>query len=107
MAGTGPPGPLSTGMVQLPTGGGALFAVRSDANSPVPASGPGNSTGADDALVCLVTDTGHRYPLAGPHALQQLGLAGVSVARVPAAVIRLLPAGPVLDPVTAAAEVTS
>jgi len=32
-----------------------------------------------------------------------LGLGGVSVARLPAAVIRLLPLGPVLDPATAGA----
>jgi hypothetical protein len=41
--------------------------------------------------------------LAGARALQQLGLSGVSVAQLPAAVIGLLPIGPVLDPAAAAA----
>jgi hypothetical protein len=54
-------------------------------------------------MICLVTDTGQRYPLAGPRALQQLGLSGVSVAQLPPAVIGLLPIGPVLDPAAAAA----
>jgi len=68
-----------------------------------PASGAGSANGDGSALVCLVTDTGVRYPLAGPRALQQLGLGDVSVARLPAAVIRLLQLGPVLDPATAGA----
>jgi len=73
-------------------------------------SGPGGSASKADTganpLICLVTATGIRYPLSGPRALQQLGFSGVSVAQLPAAVIGLLPVGPVLDPVAAAAAAT-
>lgn len=70
------------------------------------AAGIGTHAGSNSSpspMICLVTDTGQRYPLAGPRALQQLGLAGVSVAQLPASVIDLLPIGPVLDPAAAAA----
>ena len=50
----------------------------------------------------LVTDAGMRYPVAGQKALEQLGLSGVSVAQLPAAVVDLLPQGPLLDPAAAA-----
>ena len=47
--------------------------------------------------VYLITDNGVRYPIGGQPALEQLGLAGVSVARVPTGVLSLLPVGPALD----------
>jgi hypothetical protein len=52
--------------------------------------------------VYLVTDTGVRYPVAGPKALEQLGLSGLSIAQLPRAVVDLLPEGPLLDPAAAA-----
>ena len=53
-----------------------------------------------------MTDTGIRYPVAGQRTLEQLGLAGVSVAQLPAALVGLLPLGPLLDPAAAALPVT-
>lgn len=81
-----------TDLVQLPTDGGALAAA---------VAGPGV-----DTTVYLITDSGVRYPIAGQQTLEQLGLAGVSVARVPAEVLDLLPLGPTLD-VDAAAQPVS
>ncbi len=87
----GPAAPLaSTGTVQLATGAGALVAALPDPNSQT----AGGTT-------FLVTDTGTRYPVAGPGALQQLGLAGVPVTQIPSTVIGLLPEGPLLDPAAA------
>jgi type VII secretion protein EccB len=77
------------GLVQLPTGSGALVAARP-------------SPGAPGTTVYLVTDTGVRYPVAGPKALEQLGLSGLSIAQLPRAVVDLLPEGPLLDPAAAA-----
>jgi len=68
-----------------------------------PARAAANSGSSPGPIICLVTDTGQRYPLAGARALQQLGLSGVNVAQLPAAVIGMLPIGPVLDPAAAAA----
>ena len=79
----------ATGLVQLPTGSGALIASRL-------------SPGTPGTTVYLVTDTGMRYPVAGQKALEQLGLTGVSVAQLPPAVVELLPQGPLLDPAAAA-----
>ena len=50
----------ATGLVQLPTGSGALIASR------LSPSNPGTT-------VYLVTDTGLRYPVAGQKTLDQLG----------------------------------
>ena len=72
------------------------------AGGSVPIDRAGNPTTDPGPMICLVTDAGQRYPLAG-RALRQLGLSGVSVAQLPAAVIGLLPIGPVLDPDAAAA----
>ena len=58
------------GLVQLPTGSGALVAARP-------------SPGTPGTTVYLVTDTGVRYPVAGQKALEQLGLSGLSVAQLP------------------------
>ena len=68
-----------------------------------PARAAANSGSSPGPIICLVTDTGQRYPLAGARALQQLGLSGVNVAQLPAAVIGMLPIGPVLDPAAASA----
>ena len=77
-------------------------ATTSSANGSVPAGGARNSSSMPSPMICLVTESGQRYPLAGARALQQLGLSGVSVAQLPAAVMGLLPIGPVLDPAAAA-----
>ncbi|MEP6560602.1 MAG: type VII secretion protein EccB [Nakamurella sp.] len=92
----GPADPASTpaaGLVQLPTGSGALIAARPNPDTP-------------GTTVYLVTDTGVRYPVAGQQALEQLGLTGVSVAQLPATLVGLLPTGPLLDPAAAAMPVT-
>lgn len=78
-------------------------ATTPSASGSASAGGGGNSRSSPGPVICLVTDTGQRYPLAGARALQQLGLSGVSVAQLPAAVIGMLPIGPVLDPAAAAA----
>lgn len=86
----GPAEPTSAGgTVQLPTGSGALVAARPNPTTP-------------GTTVYLVTDTGVRYPVAGPRTLEQLGLSGVSVAQLPAQLVELLPVGPLLDPAAAA-----
>ena len=68
--------------VQLPIGGGALAA----------AADAGSAT-----TVSLITDSGVRYPVADQRTLERLGLAGVSIAKLPTGVLDLLPAGPTLD----------
>ena len=91
----GPAYPASTratGMVQLPTGGGALVAARPNPD-------------ILGTTVYLVTDTGMRYPVAGQRTLEQLGLGGSSVAQLPSAMVGLLPLGPLLDPAAAALPV--
>jgi type VII secretion protein EccB len=88
------PGAITAaGLVQLPTGSGALVAARPNPDTP-------------GTTVYLVTDTGTRYPVAGQRTLEQLGLAGVSVAQLPAALVGLLPLGPLLDPAAAALPVS-
>jgi type VII secretion protein EccB len=84
-----PPATSAAGPVQLPTGSGALVAARPNPDTP-------------GTTVYLVTDTGVRYPVAGQRTLDQLGLAGVSIAQLPATVVGLLPSGPLLDPAAAA-----
>jgi type VII secretion protein EccB len=81
---------MVTGLVQLPTGSGALVAARPDPETP-------------GATVYLVTDTGTRFPVADRPALDQLGLAGVTVAQLPATLVGLLPAGVLLSEEAAAA----
>lgn len=83
----------AAGLVQLPTGSGALVAAKPNPDTP-------------GTTVYLVTDTGIRYPVAGQRTLEQLGLAGVSVAQLPAALVGLLPLGPLLDPAAAALPVS-
>jgi len=89
-AGPADPAPIpAAGLVQLPTGSGALVAARLNPDTP-------------ETTVYLVTDTGTRFPVAGQGALEQLGLAGVSVAQLPATLVGLLPAGALLDQAAAA-----
>ncbi|GIJ79982.1 type VII secretion protein EccB [Micromonospora phaseoli] len=49
----------------------------------------------------LVTDLGHRYPLASEAVPAMLGYAEVEPVRLPASLVVRLPAGPALDPATA------
>ena len=77
----------------------AVQTVSTDSNGDWTASVPPGTT------VYLVTDTGVRYPVAGQKTLDQLGLTGVSVAQLPAALVGLLPQGPLLDPAAAALPV--
>lgn len=94
----GPAEPLPAGPggpVVLAPGQGALIAARPDP------TGAGASTGTGPA-VSLVTDTGVRYPLAGPAALAALGLTGEPVASLPAELIAALPTGVTLDRAAAA-----
>ncbi|GAB3818076.1 hypothetical protein GCM10027605_69960 [Micromonospora zhanjiangensis] len=57
--------------------------------------------GATGGALCVVTDLGRRYPVAGGEVLGMLGYGKVTPLRLPAAVVALVPAGTVLDPVAA------
>jgi type VII secretion protein EccB len=89
----GPADPAAAGdsPVRLPTGGGALAATTT----------AGNAT-----TIHLITDNGVRYPIADQQTLERLGLAGIGIALLPAAVLDLLPQGPTLDVAAAAQPVT-
>ncbi|WFE40014.1 type VII secretion protein EccB [Micromonospora sp. WMMD998] len=54
--------------------------------------------GATGGAVCVVTDLGRRYALAGADVAGMLGYAGVRPVRLPAGLVDLLPAGSPLDP---------
>ncbi|WBB71203.1 type VII secretion protein EccB [Micromonospora sp. WMMD1128] len=54
--------------------------------------------GATGGAVCVVTDLGRRYALAGADVPGMLGYAGVRPVRLPAGLVDLLPAGSPLDP---------
>nr|MDT0660071.1 type VII secretion protein EccB [Micromonospora sp. DSM 115978] len=54
--------------------------------------------GATGGAVSVVTDLGRRYAVSDPQALGVLGYGGVTPARLPAALVVLVPAGPALDP---------
>lgn len=81
------------GQVQVPPGGGVV--VQS-----VPA--PGVTGG----ILYVVTDEGIKYPLADASVLTPLGLAGVTPAQLPSALLDLLRTGPTLD-IQAAARTVS
>ena len=49
----------------------------------------------------VVSELGVRYPLSGTDVPAMLGYGGVAPASVPAGLVALLPAGPLLDPVAA------
>src|SRR5262249_20184134 len=53
--------------------------------------------GGIDTVQFLVTDIGVKYPMSAIGA-KQLGYAGAGEVRLPAALLALLPTGPVLDP---------
>ncbi|MFG3603064.1 type VII secretion protein EccB [Micromonospora chersina] len=57
--------------------------------------------GAGGGAVCLVTDLGRRYVLAGADVPGMLGYAGVHPVRLPAGLVSLVPAGSPLDPAAA------
>ncbi|ASW53233.1 type VII secretion protein EccB [Plantactinospora sp. KBS50] len=84
-AGPHPAGEVRADRVAVPAGGGAV--VRA-----MPA--PGASGGA----VCVVTDLGRRYAVPDPDVLAMLGYRDVRPVELPAAVLALLPPGPVLEP---------
>lgn len=69
----------STAAVHVPRGRGAIV------------SSPGGA-------VHVVTDDGRGFPLARPELLVKLGYPGVKPVTVPAELVALLPAGPLLDP---------
>ena len=62
-----------------------------------------SAPGATGGTVCVVTDLGRRYALTGTDVPGMLGYAGVRPARLPAALVDLLPAGSPLDPEAARA----
>jgi type VII secretion protein EccB len=70
--------------VAVPSGGGVL--VR---DLPAPGAKPGTAY--------LVTETGMRYPLAGADVVSALGYNESSAVQVPAQLLDLLPAGPLLS----------
>lgn len=57
--------------------------------------------GATGGAVCVVTDLGRRYVLAGADVPGMLGYAGVRPVRLPAGLVSLVPAGSPLDPAAA------
>lgn len=57
--------------------------------------------GATGGALCLVTDLGRRYVLAGTEVLGMLGYGDVRPLRLPAGLVSLVPAGAALDPTTA------
>jgi hypothetical protein len=63
--------------------------------------GGGAVVGDPSGELCVVTDQAIRYAVPQPDVLAVLGLGAVRPVRLPAAVLNLLPAGPVLDPATA------
>ncbi|UMP06953.1 type VII secretion protein EccB [Amycolatopsis sp. EV170708-02-1] len=71
-------------LVSIPAGGGVLAR-----ETPAP--------GAPSGTVYLVTEVGIRYPLADAEVMGALGYTESSVIRVPAELLALLPAGPLLS----------
>jgi hypothetical protein len=63
--------------------------------------GRGAVVSAVPGALSVVSEMGIRYPVPGADVLAMLGYEGVSPVRIPSNVVTLLPAGPVLDPVTA------
>ncbi|MFI5915510.1 type VII secretion protein EccB [Dactylosporangium sp. NPDC051541] len=67
--------------------------------------GTGALVRTDTGVVTLVTDLGRRHTVPVPDALGALGYSGEQPTAVPGELVALLPAGPALDPVAAAAVV--
>lgn len=82
--------PTAATAVAVPAGGGAL----------VKAVG----SGGVDSVYTLITDSGLRFSIADADAVRRLGYDTNAAVRVPLSFVRLLPAGPSLDPAAAAAE---
>jgi len=57
--------------------------------------------GAGGGALCVITDLGRRYVLAGEDVLGMLGYTGVRPVRLPAGLVSLVPAGSPLDPTAA------
>ena len=90
-SGGAPTGILSdVGQVALPPGAGALVGV-----------GPGHT------ISYFLVAGGRRYALASTQVAGMLDYKLSQAVRLPAGVVELIPAGPVLDPVTAAQQVES
>jgi hypothetical protein len=84
--------PGAAGEVIVPRGGGAFVEA-------------GTASGGDGALT-LVTDSGQRYAVPTPDAAARLRYDPSTARTIPAPFVRLLPAGPSLDPEIAAKEYT-
>jgi hypothetical protein len=85
------------------TGGQIVLGASLPAAGVVVPGGAGALVTEDPGgTVYLVTDTGFRYPVAGEEAVKALGFGGVRRQPVPAALLALVPAGPSLDPASAA-----
>ncbi|HZC69212.1 MAG TPA: type VII secretion protein EccB [Jatrophihabitans sp.] len=82
--------PTAATGVAVPPGGGAL--VRA------------TGSGGVDAVYMLVTDSGLRFPIANADAVSRLGYDPSQAVSVPVSFLKLLPAGPGLDPTEAAVE---
>lgn len=61
--------------------------------------------GATGGTVCVISDLGRRYPVAGPDVLSLLGYGEVEPLRLPAGLVALVPGGDVLDPTLARSPV--
>jgi ESX secretion system ATPase EccB len=84
------PGDILADFVHVARGKGVVVAAAASPTAP-------DSTGT----VSIVTDTGVSYPLAGREVLAKLGYAGTKPVPIPSELVRLLPAGPSLDPAAA------
>jgi hypothetical protein len=62
------------------------------------------SAKAQVGTLTVVTDTGRRYPVASREVLATLGYGDVTPVRLPGGVVARLPAGPALDPTSAARQ---
>jgi type VII secretion protein EccB len=91
---------VSSALPHPPTPATALAAIQPGHAALVRDSGSDAAT----ATCHLLTDAGLRYQLVG-NAAAKLGYEGVACAEVPAVWLRLIPAGPALDPARAAEAV--
>ncbi|MFD0598243.1 type VII secretion protein EccB [Catellatospora coxensis] len=63
---------------------------------------PETAPGTPGSATWLITDIGVRYPMSDA-AVAALGYSGVAPVTMPATLLALVPAGPLLDPAAAAA----
>jgi type VII secretion protein EccB len=85
------PGGVQVDRVYVARGAGAVVS-----SSPSPSAPAGAGT------ITLVTDTGLRYAVTSREALAKLGYGDITLTRVPAELVAMLPQGPALDPARAA-----